>query len=86
MSGIQTTNTILDKIVAEKIKEVEEIKSRPRKGGDPARRGKGNKRDFIGALKDRKKPGRAIIAEVKKASPSAGVLRDPFQPEAIARA
>jgi len=43
-------------------------------------------RDFEGALRGKIAAGRAaVIAEVKKASPSKGVLREDFDPVAIAR-
>lgn len=43
-------------------------------------------RGFENALRQRAATGQpGVIAEVKKASPSKGVLRDPFEPEAIAR-
>ncbi len=43
-------------------------------------------RGFVTAIKNKIEPGRAaVIAEIKKASPSKGVMRENFQPAEIAR-
>jgi indole-3-glycerol phosphate synthase len=77
---------ILERILAVKAGEIEEAKKtlslaalrdRAEAAEEP--------RDFVGALRAKiaaRKP--AVIAEIKKASPSKGVLREPFDPAAIA--
>ena len=73
--------TILEKILAVKRAEVAAAK---RACPDVETRAKAAppSRDFVGALRA-KKP--AVIAEIKRASPSKGLLRASFDPAAIAR-
>jgi indole-3-glycerol phosphate synthase len=80
----ETMATILDKIVASKRREIEEARHRvsvreleTRLANAPA------VRDFQAALQNLGEI--QIIAEVKKASPSAGMLRADFDPVAIAQ-
>jgi indole-3-glycerol phosphate synthase len=76
--------TILDQILATKRVEVEAAKSRI-DSDEMIRRAKSAEpvRDFAGAL--RRGPGDVrLIAEVKRASPSAGTIREPFDPVGIA--
>src|SRR5262245_58270060 len=77
-------STILDEIVAGKRREITEARSRaPEKELERQLTDAPPVRDFRAALD---KPGSVqVLAEVKKASPSAGVLRADFDPVAIAR-
>ena len=76
---------ILEKIVWEKDREV--ASARERVSLDQLKKQVAElpaPRDFVAALRSAcRKP--AVIAEVKKASPSKGVIREHFDPEAIAR-
>ena len=78
---------ILQRILATKAEEVAAAKrDRPLAIVDAAARSASPPRDFVQALKTRIAAGRAaVIAEIKKASPSRGVLRAHFDPPAIAR-
>jgi len=78
---------ILDKILATKAEEIAAAKrERPFAEVEAAARAAPPLRDFEGALRRKIAAGRsAVIAEIKKASPSRGVLRAHFEPRAIAR-
>jgi indole-3-glycerol phosphate synthase len=80
------TPDILKKIIARKVEQVAE-----RTGREPLRElsarieGMDRARDFVGAIEARIDAGRpAVIAEIKKASPSKGLLREDFRPAEIA--
>lgn len=79
--------TILDTIVEEKRREVARLPARPVSAADlkAALQARGDRRDFIAALRRPKSGSVALIAEVKKASPSAGVIRADFDPVRIAQ-
>ncbi len=78
---------ILDKIVGVKREEVDALRRQRGLAGLRAdAEARSDVRPFATALRDAVGAGRAaVIAEVKKASPSKGLLRDPFDPGAIAR-
>ncbi len=82
-----STGTILDKIIARKQEEIAVGKNNYTLGDlQSMAENQGKARGFARALFDRvrdKQP--AVIAEIKKASPSKGVIRDDFDPVAIAR-
>lgn len=82
--GVPALSTILDEILTQKRLEVAAARDRvafdvleTRLASAPPVRG------FLAALQAAEKPG--LIAEVKKASPSAGLIRTDFDPVTIAR-
>ena len=85
---------ILEKIVAVKRQELAAAKTRPeylvqRRLAEQSLHvdaGALQPRDFVSAIREKIASGQAaVIAEIKKASPSKGVLRDNFVPSDIAR-
>ncbi len=77
---------ILDKILAVKREEVAAAKAaKPLAAIRAEAQAQAPARDFVGAMRGTIAAGRpAVIAEVKKASPSKGVLREDFRPAEIA--
>jgi indole-3-glycerol phosphate synthase len=80
--------SILDRILATKRDEVAQAqRQRPLVDMRRDAEQRSGVRDFIAAIRSRLEQHRpAVIAEIKKASPSKGVLRDHFDPAAIAAA
>jgi indole-3-glycerol phosphate synthase len=77
-------STILDRIVAYKWQEIEQARARePESALEQRALAAPAARPFTAAL--RRGPGVQVLAEVKKASPSAGLIREDFDPVAIAR-
>ncbi len=86
---MSSTPTILKKIIFRKLEEIQESCQKI-----PLREMKQKAmiastsptRDFVAAMQAKLDAGHsAVIAEIKKASPSKGVLRDPFNPVEIAK-
>ncbi len=78
---------ILERILSVKREEIAQAKARKSFADVRAEaRARETPRDFVGALRAKIAAGSAaVIAEIKQASPSRGVLREEFDPEVIAR-
>ena len=80
---VRIPSAILTEIVAKKRQEVEALLPMAGEFERAARESIPGRRSFVGALRAR---APAIIAEIKKASPSKGVIQPDFQPASIAGA
>lgn len=81
------TQTVLDKIKAYKLEEIAADKAAtPRSAVEEAAKAAGPTRGFAAALKTAATTGYGLIAEVKKASPSKGLIRADFDPASLAKA
>lgn len=82
------TGTVLDRICADKREHIAACKSeRPLAAVEAAARAADAPRGFIAALERDQAAGRyGLITEIKKASPSKGLIRADFDPPSLARA
>ena len=81
------TDTILDKIKAYKLDEIAADKAaRPLEALEAEARNAPPVRPFADALQKASREGYGLIAEIKKASPSKGLIREDFHPAALAEA
>jgi len=81
------TGTILDKIKAYKLEEIAADKAaKPLEAVEAEARAASPVRPFADALFDASREGYGLIAEVKKASPSKGLIRADFDPATLAAA
>ncbi|APX25043.1 MULTISPECIES: indole-3-glycerol phosphate synthase TrpC [Salipiger] len=81
------TLTILDKIKAYKLEEIAADKAvKPLSEIEAEAKAAGPIRPFAGALRKAAETGYGLIAEVKKASPSKGLIREDFHPATLAAA
>jgi indole-3-glycerol phosphate synthase len=79
--------TILDKIKSYKLQEVADRKAmRALSDVEETARNAPAPRGFAAALRQAEATGYGLIAEIKKASPSKGLIRADFDPPALARA
>lgn len=87
MSKYKITNTVLDKILARKAEEISErSKTTPASSLRSMASEQAPARGFVDAIETKIQAGHAaVIAEIKKASPSKGIIRDDFFPADIAR-
>lgn len=79
--------TVLDRIRTYKLEEVAERKAeRSQSAIEAAAKSAPAIRDFADALQSAAREGYGLIAEIKKASPSSGLIREDFDPASLAEA